>query len=223
MPVFSSINDALDWLLENVRTRGIEGLFRRYYGVYPCKVTSNSDPDGQGKIRCILPVLGSVKENPIWIKPMVSGGSQGAFVCVPQVDDMVWVMFENGDMQRPMYAGAIPKNKAYYSKLAKVEQRGIQTPHGHVFRIDDEADTVTLEHSTGARIEVRSDGTIDMVPASGKLVNLGEGVLSALVRSDAFKTLYNSHTHTVVSVGSPTSPPVVPMTTAQETTTTKAT
>jgi len=223
MPVFKSANDAVDWLIEYVRTKGIEGLFHRYYGVYPGKVTSNSDADGKGRIFCILPVTGSSKEYPIWIRSAVSGGSRGGFVSVPEADDLVWVIFENGDLSKPVYIGAQPKNGAYYPGLSGVEKRGIQTPKGHIFRIDDGNDTITLEHTSGARVQIAGDGSVSVVPAPGKEISLGEGVLSALVRADTFKTLFNAHTHTTVSVGSPTSPPIAPMTAAQETTTTKAT
>lgn len=42
-------------------------------------------------------------------------------------------------------------------------------------------------------------------------INLGAGAFDSVIKGDAFKTYLDTHTHTVISIGTPTSTPIVPM------------
>jgi len=57
-------------------------------------------------------------------------------------------------------------------------------------------------------IEIESRGDINIT--SSGVVNIN-GSSEAIIKGDAFKTLYNAHTHTCAGAGSPSSAPVVSM------------
>jgi uncharacterized protein involved in type VI secretion and phage assembly len=222
MPQFTSVADGIDWLIQYVKRMGIEGLFHRFYGVYAAKVVANDDPEQRGRIKLIVPVLGSQTLD-IWASSLLPGGSTGGIVWVPKVGEAVWVQFENGDPSKPLYSGgklisAIP------SELQNVLQYGFQTPGGHVIRLSEEEGNahIRIEHSTGTSIELKANGDIEVLPGVGKNLLLGSGAVDTLVKSTAFQVLFNTHTHTSGASGSPTSPPIVGMTAAMSTSTTKA-
>jgi hypothetical protein len=80
----------------------VEG--RRYYGKYRGKVVDNIDPTGLGQILVAVPdVLGSVR---LWAMPCVPyAGKEVGLFCPPPKDANVWVEFERGDPQYPIWSG----------------------------------------------------------------------------------------------------------------------
>jgi len=77
----------------------------KFFGKYRGKVLDNVDPLQQGRLRVSVPaVLGD--GNFGWAMPCVSyaGPGVGAFV-LPPVDANVWVEFEAGDPDSPIWAG----------------------------------------------------------------------------------------------------------------------
>lgn len=226
MPSFKSINDALDWLIQYVKTQGIEGLFRRFYGIYAAKVAENNDPEQMGRIKLIIPVLGTDQKVDVWARPMFAGSSSGGLVWIPQVKDTVWVQFENGDPSKPLYSGGKLISGQFPNELSTLLQYGIQTPGGHVIRLSEESGNahIRIEHQSGTSLELKASGDIEVLPGTGKNILLGAGAMDTLVKSTAFQALYNTHTHLFpANGGAPTSPPIAPMTSTMSTTTTKAT
>jgi hypothetical protein len=76
-----------------------------YFGKYRGKVTSNVDPTMLGRLQVTCPaVLGIGRMS--WAMPCVSfaGPAVGAFV-LPPVGANVWVEFEGGDPDYPIWAG----------------------------------------------------------------------------------------------------------------------
>lgn len=76
-----------------------------YYGKYRGTVTNNEDPFRQGRVQVSCPhVLG---ENILaWAMPCVpfAGPAQGFFM-IPSIGSNVWVEFERGDPDLPIWAG----------------------------------------------------------------------------------------------------------------------
>lgn len=81
---------------------------RRYYGKYRGTVAQNIDPLLQGRILAIVPdVLGLVPSS--WAEPCVplagpTGPPMGVYF-VPPIGAGVWVEFEQGDPERPIWTG----------------------------------------------------------------------------------------------------------------------
>jgi len=77
----------------------------QYFGKYRGKVENNIDPQLQGRIQVSVPaVLGSGTLS--WALPNTPyGGSQVGLFTVPPVGANVWVEFEGGDPDYPIWAG----------------------------------------------------------------------------------------------------------------------
>lgn len=78
---------------------------RRYYGKYRGTVTVNIDPEQRGRIMALVPdVLGLTPSS--WAMPCVpyAGKGSGAYL-VPEVGSGVWIEFEQGDPDYPIWVG----------------------------------------------------------------------------------------------------------------------
>jgi uncharacterized protein involved in type VI secretion and phage assembly len=113
------------------------------------------------------------------------------------------------------------------------ERVWLKTEQGHELTIDDVAGTlkaatqggasvlieksgkVTIDTSAGAKITLEgSNATVEgaQVQINSSSISLGNAASQKLVLGDLFMTLFNAHVHTSSVPGSPTSPPVTPMT-----------
>jgi uncharacterized protein involved in type VI secretion and phage assembly len=77
----------------------------RYYGVYRGTVVNNIDPMQLGRIQAIAPDVGGDTPS-TWAMPCapITGKQMGVFM-VPQVGSGVWLQFEAGDLDRPVWIG----------------------------------------------------------------------------------------------------------------------
>jgi hypothetical protein len=76
-----------------------------FYGKYRGKVENNVDPLQQGRIQVSVPaVLGDGRLS--WAMPCVPfAGSQVGFFAIPPVGANIWVEFEGGDTDFPIWTG----------------------------------------------------------------------------------------------------------------------
>jgi uncharacterized protein involved in type VI secretion and phage assembly len=92
--------------LEKVVADLIQKVERRFYGKYRGFVKNNQDPKHLGRLTLQVPsVLGD--EVTGWAMPCTPyGGEQNqGFLCIPNVDAGVWVEFEEGDLEFPIWVG----------------------------------------------------------------------------------------------------------------------
>jgi len=77
----------------------------KWYGKYRAKVVDIVDPEKRGRIRVECPkVLGASKSS--WCEPCVPVAYEsGGDFCLPKLNDAVWVEFEDGDANKPIYVG----------------------------------------------------------------------------------------------------------------------
>ncbi len=76
-----------------------------FYGKYRGTVIDNIDPLNQGRLQVAAPqVLGAVVTS--WAMPCVPYAGQNVGFCmVPPIDAAVWVEFEGGDLDYPIWTG----------------------------------------------------------------------------------------------------------------------
>ena len=77
----------------------------RYWGKYRGTVVNNLDPEQRGRIQAIVPaVTGLILST--WAMPCVpfAGKLEGFFV-VPQIGAAVWMEYEDGDPDKPIWVG----------------------------------------------------------------------------------------------------------------------
>ncbi|HTJ42309.1 MAG TPA: phage baseplate assembly protein V [Kofleriaceae bacterium] len=118
-------------------------------------VTSNKDPDHLGRVKVKFPSL-SMDDDSAWapIVSMGAGKGRGWFF-LPEVDDEVLVMFEHGDISRPLVVGAMwngkdkpPKDNAD----GKNTTRGIVSKNGSTILFDDDKGTISITDGGGAGV-----------------------------------------------------------------------
>lgn len=76
---------------------------RRYFGKYRGKVSSTRDSLGKGRIQV---TVAHILENPTWAMPCVPFAASGkGFYVIPPEDADVWVEFEEGLRDFPVWTG----------------------------------------------------------------------------------------------------------------------
>lgn len=141
----------------------------QYFGKYRGKVTNNLDPNNLGRIQVSVPaVFGDFDLT--WAMPCVPYcGSKAGFYAIPPVDANVWVEFEAGDPEHPIWTGCfwgvgeVP-TKALATPAA-VDHVVLQTPGPTLLLLSDmpgPTGGIVLSTSNGAKITINDLGiTID--------------------------------------------------------------
>jgi hypothetical protein len=77
----------------------------KYYGIYSATVLNNIDPMQLGRINVVVPDVSSITPT-TFAKPCVPlAGKQMGTYMVPQIGAGVWIQFEAGDPDRPVWSG----------------------------------------------------------------------------------------------------------------------
>ena len=76
----------------------------RHYGKYRGQVASNADPANRGRLQVSVPAL--LGDQLVWAMPCApyAGNGVGLFA-LPPVGTGVWVEFEGGDLDYPIWSG----------------------------------------------------------------------------------------------------------------------
>jgi uncharacterized protein involved in type VI secretion and phage assembly len=162
-----------------------------FFGKFRGIVSDIHDPLMLGRIRATVPdVLGSQDSG--WALPAAPFGGAGAgFFSLPSVGSGVWIEFEHGDPDFPVWTGS------WWGTTADVppallappwEKVLIQTAGGHSITLDDTPGIggITLQTATGQKITMNAlgievdDGLGASVKLSGPLVNINDGGLEVI-------------------------------------------
>lgn len=135
--------------------RVVEEMSQRYYGKYRGTVVDTADPTKRGRLKVRVPsVMADVE---IWAMPCSPyAGDKIGFFALPPAGTSVWVEFEGGEINQPIWAGFFWKDGEIDSADAIEGVAFLKTP-GVTIRIDNDAGTVELETSGGAKITIKSD------------------------------------------------------------------
>ncbi len=150
----------------------------RYFGKYRGFVIDNNDPEQRGRLRLRVPsVLGDAQSG--WALPSLPFGGladQGLFM-VPEPGAQVWVEFEAGNVDLPIWTGtfwqAAGDSPAEAAKSPPTT-RVFKTPAGHTLQFDDEsgAEKFRLFHPAGTEMKVDEKGTVAVSDARGNSLTL---------------------------------------------------
>ncbi len=82
----------------------VDAMAARNYGKYRGRVVSNTDPTSRGRLQVVVPAL--LGDQSVWAMPCVpyAGNGVGLFA-MPPVGGGVWVEFEAGDLDYPIWSG----------------------------------------------------------------------------------------------------------------------
>lgn len=155
----------------------------RYFGKYRGKVTDNIDPLEIGRLLVDVPQLAQLSAG--WAMPCVPyAGPQVGFCLVPPIGAMVWVEFEGGHVQYPIWVGCFWSEGERPTDMTNPSAGGIQT-ETTTLRLDDTPETggvalVAVPPAVDVPSSVRLDvegiravtaGTIDVTVEGGLEVN----------------------------------------------------
>jgi len=187
--------------LEQVVARLAEQVERRYYGKYRGFVVSNQDPEHLGRVTLTVPsVLGDTVVTG-WAMPCVPYGgavNQGALF-VPDEKAGVWVEFEEGDLEFPIWVGTFWCKPGGDSELPKpndptgAEESAVQDPptrkiiktgKGHTLQFEDaDGDEMVIlkEATNGHVIRLDKDG-IKVTDGTGNTIEMTSNAFTILAK-----------------------------------------
>ena len=152
-----------------------------FYGKYRGVVAENNDPLKKGRIRArVEDVSGQLVGG--WANPAAPfGGSQMGFFAVPDVGAGVWIEFEYGDVDRPIWSGCWWGEDSEMPSVLDPENPKvlIRTSGGHSILLDDSSGGagITLETSGGQKIIMNGDG-IEINNGQGASIKLTNNKVS---------------------------------------------
>ena len=163
----------------------------RFYGKFRGVVTDNKDPLLTGRVRARVPdVLGDGESG--WAMPAAPFGGQGmGFFALPDVDAGVWIEFEHGDPDFPVWTGVWWGTAAEVPPLLLAppyQKVMVRTKGGHSITLDDTPGIggITLETSGGQKIVLSAlgveitNGMGATIKLTGPQVSVNNGALDVL-------------------------------------------
>jgi hypothetical protein len=167
-------------------------LPRRYFGKYRGTVLNNLDPMQMGRIQAIVPDVSSISPTS-WAMPCLPvGGIQMGVFSVPLIGAGVWVEFEHGDPDHPIWTGCYWGSAAEIPATALLSPPPIpaitlQTPlQNSIIVSDNPAIGITIKTTTGAMIMVTdlgitiSNGKGAILTMVGPIVDINAGALTII-------------------------------------------
>lgn len=114
-----------------------------YWGKYRGTITDINDPLMQGRVKAnVQDVLGDQESG--WALPCAPfGGDQTGFFALPKVGAGVWIEFEHGDPDYPIWAGC------WWGSPAEVPPLLLAPPYKKLMIVTEGGQTVTLDDTPG--------------------------------------------------------------------------
>ena len=147
-------------VIKDLTLYGLEKL-GLYYSKYRAFVADNEDPQGYGRLKVSVPEIHGDEVLNYWAYPgnNFSGKGYGAQV-IPKLNDMVWVEFEKGRANKPIwYFGHFGKDEKP-TELKDIKNFWFKTPEGHTIEFND------------------TDSTIKITSVGGRIVHMGKDFIS---------------------------------------------
>lgn len=160
----------------------------QFWGKYRGVVSDINDPLMQMRVKATVPdVYGDGTSG--WAMPCAPfGGDKVGFFALPTVGAGVWVEFEHGDPDYPIWTGCwwgAPSEIPPKWLLPPYQKVMLVTPAGHSITLDDSPGVggITLETADGAKVTMSStgleitNGTGAAIKLSGPQVSVNNGAL----------------------------------------------
>jgi len=166
-------------------------MSNQFYGKYRGTVTDIQDPLMIGRVRAKVPdVMGDLESG--WAMPCAPfGGSGMGFFALPKVGAGVWIEFEHGDPDYPIWTGC------WFGSVAEMPPPLLAPPYkkvlvmtegGHSIVLDDTPGVggITLETSGGQKIVLNAmgveitSGQGGTIKITGPQVSVNDGALDVI-------------------------------------------
>jgi uncharacterized protein involved in type VI secretion and phage assembly len=159
----------------------------QFFGKYRGKVANNVDPMQQGRVQVSVPaVLGSGSLS--WAMPCVPyAGSQVGLFAIPPTGANVWVEFEGGNPDFPIWSGCFWGSGEVPAAPAVAEMKVLKTDTATITLNDlPGAGGIKIETTTGMKIEITAagieinNGQGASLKMSGPQVSVNSGALEVV-------------------------------------------
>jgi uncharacterized protein involved in type VI secretion and phage assembly len=173
----------------------VERLENQVFGKHRGIVVANDDPEQLGRLRVWVPSLFPVDgdatpggDDPAtsdWAWPCApfGGSPQTGLFMVPEVGAKVWVEYEEGNLDSPIWTGVFWSRPGGTSDVPTEAQamdanapqrRVLKTPSGHLLEFSDidGEESITLRHKDGAVISFDAQGSVTIGNRNGTFVYL---------------------------------------------------
>ena len=142
-----------------------------YFGKYRGKVTDNQDPMMTGRIKASVPDV-LADQDTGWAMPcMPFGGSQIGFFAIPTVGATVWIEFEHGDPDYPVWSGC------FWLSTTDMPSLLLAPPYQKVMVVTSGGQSITLDDTpgTGGIMLTTSGGQKLVLSSTGLVLDNGMG------------------------------------------------
>lgn len=154
-----------------------DGFFGKFRGV----VVENDDPEKLGRLTARVPdIFGDLTSG--WALPAVpyAGDGVGLYL-MPPVGASVWIEFEHGDPEYPVWSGCFWAAGEIPASPVSPDLKVLTTAAGTI-TFDDSSPSITIQRGDSHKIVMNSDGieiTIGqaVVKLSGASVSVNNGAL----------------------------------------------
>jgi hypothetical protein len=161
-----------------------QGNSKRYYGKYRGLVIENIDPEQIGRVLVQVPdVLGETPSS--WAMPCVPvAGIQAGIFAVPPIGSQVWIEFEQGDSDYPIWTGGfwgtvadVPIFATAPPAIPPGQNIVVQTTGENKLMISDAPPTPV----TGGIVLQSASGAMIVVNETGIYIDNGQGATITLI------------------------------------------
>ncbi len=174
--------------LEKVVANLVQRVEKRFYGKFRGFVVDNADPEQLGRLKLRVP---SVLGNDVvtgWAMPCTpyGGDANQGFIFIPEVDAGVWVEFEEGDLEFPIWVGTFWSKPGGESELPKpndaegAEEGSVQdtptrkiikTKKGHTIQFEDADgdEMVTIQDAVNKHVITLDSNGISIKDGAGTI------------------------------------------------------
>lgn len=156
-----------------------------FFGKYRGVVDQNLDPNGKGRLLVKVPAIFS--DSTVWALPCVPyAGSSVGFFAMPPVGANVWVEFEAGDSNSPIWSGCFwaDDSSAPVSFSPLADKKKVLKTESCTLTLDDTPGVggISIEYGS-VKIEIKTqgieidDGTGAKISLMGPKVTINDGAL----------------------------------------------
>ena len=159
---------------------------RQFYGKFRGVVSDNGDPNNLGRIRAKVPDVYGDEESG-WAIPSVpyAGKSVGLFL-IPPTNALVWIEFEHGDPDYPIWSGCFWADGEVPVSPASADKKVLKTGAGTITLDDTQGSTsITIETTNNLKLKMDQQG-IEISNGSQKImissssVSVDDGALEVM-------------------------------------------